>query len=204
MKKFNPPGTQFALIIAVLLVFPFSSYSQTAMPDVFSTGNLKEQLNYLQEKTLIYENYRAIREDMFQKMKGNVLDSLTAVRIEINGLKNFTAKLNNRIDSLNSSLDVTRNKLEDATVTKNSIRLLGLEVNKNTYNTLMWLIIAGLLTILAFGFLGLKRNMIIAVRTKNEFEDLKKEFEAYRKESREAREKMSMAHFNEIKKLKGG
>jgi len=68
----------------------------------------------------------------------------------------------------------------------------------------MWMIIAGLLTILAMGFIAFKRNMVITIRTKKEFEELKNEFEAYRKASREAREKMSMAHFNEIKKLKGG
>jgi hypothetical protein len=34
--------------------------------------------------------------------------------------------------------------------------------------------------------------------------DLKNEFEAYRKSAREAREKMSMEHFNEMKRLKGG
>jgi hypothetical protein len=39
--------------------------------------------------------------------------------------------------------------------------------------------------------------------TKKEFQDLKVEFEAYRKTSREAREKLTMDHFNEIKKLKG-
>jgi uncharacterized membrane protein (DUF106 family) len=66
------------------------------------------------------------------------------------------------------------------------------------------MIIAGLLTILAMGFIAFKRNMVITIRTKKEFEELKNEFEAYRKASREAREKMSMAHFNEIKKLKGG
>jgi hypothetical protein len=204
MKKINQPGKGFALLIAMLLFISNRATSQTGMPEILTTGNLQEQLNYVQEHTLIYENYRAIREDMFQKIKVNASDSLSAAKGEINGLKKFTFRLHGTIDSLNRSLESTKASLEEVTETKNSIRLLGIEVNKISYNAIMWMIVAGLLTVLAIGFLGLKRNMVITIRTKKEFEELKNEFETYRKASREAREKMSMAHFNEIKKLKGG
>ena len=90
------------------------------------------------------------------------------------------------------------------TRTKNSIKLLGLEVNKLTYNSIMWLIIAGLAACLVIGFLVFKRNLYSIHHIKKELSELKEEFEAYRKSAREAREKMSMEHFNEIKKLRGG
>jgi uncharacterized membrane-anchored protein YhcB (DUF1043 family) len=67
----------------------------------------------------------------------------------------------------------------------------------------MWTILAGLVAMLLVGFLIFKRNLLIMNTTKKEFQDLKVEFEAYRKTSREAREKLTMDHFNEIKKLKG-
>jgi uncharacterized membrane-anchored protein YhcB (DUF1043 family) len=89
------------------------------------------------------------------------------------------------------------------TKTKNSIRVLGIEVNKTAYNAVMWILIATLAGFLAIGFLAYKRNYSATVNTKKEIEELKREFEAYRKASREAREKMSMAHFNELKKLRG-
>ena len=204
MKKINQSGTGFALLIAVFIIIPARGTGQTPIPEILSTGKVDEQLNYIQEHTLIYENYRAIREDMFQKMKTNVLDTVSAEKGTINGLKIFTIRLDGTIDSLKNSLDITKIKLKEVTGSKNSIRLLGIEVNKATYNSVMWMVVAGLVTLLAFGFLALKRNLIITIRTKKEIEELKNEFEAYRKTSREAREKMSMAHFNEIKKLKGG
>ncbi len=79
---------------------------------------------------------------------------------------------------------------------------MGIEV-KTADNAVMWTIIAVLAGILAVGFLVFKRNHVVTTHTKKEIEDLKREFEAYRKASREAREKMSMAHFNELKKLRG-
>jgi uncharacterized membrane-anchored protein YhcB (DUF1043 family) len=68
----------------------------------------------------------------------------------------------------------------------------------------MWTIVTGLIVILVIGFLLFKRNRSITVSTIKELKLLKDEYEAYRKTAREAREKMSMDHFNELKKLRGG
>jgi hypothetical protein len=191
------------LIITVLIIAVMKAECQTPMPDVLLKNSLKEQLNYLDEHTKIYETYRAIREDMFQKLKGNVSDTLSAVKIKITGLYLTRSVLTMKIDSLTKTLASTNTRLDEITKSKNSIRVIGMEINKSSYNTVMWTIIAGLLAALVFGFLAFKRNMIILSDTKKEFQDLKDEFEAYRKTSREAREKMTMAHFLEVKKLKG-
>lgn len=178
-------------------------YGQTVIPPELSNSSIKEQLNYLEQKTRIYEFYRAIREDMFQKIKVNVNDTLTVANNTNLLLRTERAELRLSIDSLNVLLESTKASLDEMTRTKNSIKVLGLEVNKNTYNSILWFIVAGLLGILAIGFLAFKRNLKITSNTRKELEDLKKEFEAYRKTTREAREKMSMSHFLEIKKLKG-
>lgn len=192
------------LIIVFLTLNNFIGRSQSDVPDILSNGTLKEQTGYIKEKTRIYENYRAIREDMFQKIMGNALDSLAAARKEIFVLKTQAGANHSSIDSLNISLAATMEKLDEAFRTKDSMRLLGFEINKITYNSVMWILILLLIGILVSGFLAFRRNRAVTIHTKKEFEDLKKEFEAYRKSSREAREKMSMTHFNELRKLRGG
>ncbi len=197
-------GTRFAFIIALTLFIVFRAEGQTGIPDVLLNGTLRDQMQFIQEKTRIYEDYRAVREDMFQKIKKNALDSLMAANKEILRLEDVTANLNLRIDTLNKSLESVRQDLDRMTKTKDSIRLLGINVNKAAYNAVMWIIVAVLAGLLTIGFLMFKRNYAVTTHTKKEFEDLNREFEAYRKASREAREKMSMAHFNELKKLRGG
>ena len=199
-KSYLRPLTTALFLVVVL----FKAGGQTSMPDVLLKNTIKEQLNYLEERTKIYEYYRAIREDMFQKVKGNISDTLSKAFSSINQLKGSISALNFTIDSLGSELKSTKTSLEDITRTKNSIRLLGIEVNKTTYNGIMWLIIAGLAACLVIGFLMFKANLISVHHMKKELNETKAEFEAYRKSSREAREKMSMDHFNEIKRLKGG
>lgn len=196
-------GAGFILLLILPIAVTFEAKSQTTMPEILSKGTLKEQMDYINEKTRIYEEYRAIREDMFQKIRGNSIDSLKAAKNVITGFRKNVNNLNITIDSLNASLVTVKTDLDQMTKTKNSISLMGIEVNKAAYNAVMWIIIAVLAGILAVGFLVFKRNHVVTTHTKKEIEDLKREFEAYRKASREAREKMSMAHFNELKKLRG-
>ncbi len=191
---------------ATLLAFSMSflTYGQSTMPEVLLNGTLKEQMDFITEKTRIYEDFRAIREDMFQKIRNNVIDSLTSAGSKIDGLNRVNSGLNNRVDSLNTSLGSLKNNLEDITKSKDSISIAGIEIKKSAYNGIVWTIILALLGILALGFMVFKRNISVTARTRKDYEDLKKEFEAYRKASREAREKMSMAHFYELKKIRGG
>jgi hypothetical protein len=202
MRRIDYAGFRCALMFG-LIMLSFTGNGQTTMPEMLVKGSMKEQMNYIQEKTRIYQDYRAIREDMFQKIKGNALDSLNAAKTEINSLKISARERNITIDSLNASIETVRTDLDKMTKTKNSIRLLGMEINKVAYNAILWTIIAVLAGLLIIGFLAFRRNRTVTVHTKREIEELKKEFEAYRKAAREAREKMSMSHFNELKKLRG-
>ena len=192
-------------VLILITIFNTSNiiYCQSTIPEILEKGTLEEQLNYLEERTRIYEDYRAIREDMFQLVKKNSIDSLSSGKSRINSLIARNNNLSSEIDSLNNTLSLTRNDLDEAVRTKNTIRLLGMNLNKFAYNTIMWIITGVLCFLLVSGFLAFRRNISVTTETKKELEDLKNEFEEYRTKSRIEREKMSLDHFNEIKRLKG-
>lgn len=197
------PLLKSAFTILIILVSSISSIGQSPMPEILEQGTLREQMNYIEEKTRIYENYRAIREDMFQMIKRNAVDSLSKVHGQVNILAGMNKNLLTRIDSLTISLTDTKTLLEEAVSTKENIRVLGMNLNKTVYNSIMWIIVGILLFLLAMGFLVFKRNLTVMLRTKKDLEELKVEFEAYRQKKRIEIEKMGMDHFNEIRKLKG-
>jgi cell division protein FtsB len=188
----------------ILTITGTRGFCQTTIPEVLENGTLREQMNYLEEKTRIYENYRAIREDMFQLIKRNAVDSLSKAQGQITMLAVMNRNLVARIDSLTANVDDLETKLDEAVRTKENIHVLGMNINKNAYNSIMWIIIAVLLFLLGFGFLIFKSNLSTMLRTKKDLEELKVEFEAYRQKKRIEIEKMGMDHFNEIRKLKGG
>jgi predicted small metal-binding protein len=187
------------VVIAVMKVT-----GQVTMPEMLLKNSLKEQLNYIEDHTKIFEYYRAIREDMFQKIKGNVSDTLSAINNKVTVLNKKISVLNLTIDSLRTNLESTKARLDESTRTKNSIRVFGMEVNKFIYNRIIFTILLVLIVAMIMGFVIYKRNLFILVSTKEELQDIKVEFEAYRKTCREAREKLIMDHFKEMKKLKGG
>lgn len=199
----NQKGVRFVIVVAIVAMEATMVTGQNSIPDILMNGTLSEQMNYVETKTRIYEDYRAIREDMFQKLKNNSIDSLTKAKNNIAGFVALTGNLNLRIDSLNNNLNVTKEQVKELTRTKNSISILGIELNKTSYNSLMWIIVAVLAAILGIGFLAFKRNFSVTLETKKELKELRTEFEEYRQKTRLEKEKMSMDHFNEIRKLKG-
>lgn len=194
---------KYLLIVALMLLAVVNANSQNVMPEELNSSSIDGQIKYLEDKTRIYENYRAIREDMFQKINKNIRDTLTADRNKINELNNLASSIKITYDSLILILENTTANLNEMTATKNSISVIGIEINKTAYNTIMWSITGILLAVLAIGFLIFKRNLITTIKTGKELKDLREEFETYRQTTRIAREKMQMDHFNEIKKLKG-
>lgn len=191
------------LLISVMTFAVINAAGQSTMPKELTTSTIEEQIKYLEDKTRIYENYRAIREDMFQKINRNFIDSIRAEKSRITELRALTTNLNSKTDSLETLLNETRVNLEEATTTKNSLSVLGIELNKGVYNTIMWTIIGGLAILLAVGFLVFKRNLFVLRRTEKDLKELKDEFAAYRQTTRLAREKAEIDHFNAIRKLKG-
>ncbi|MFO7924967.1 MAG: hypothetical protein R6U58_14885 [Bacteroidales bacterium] len=196
---------QIAFIIFVIVVqVPDSLQGQTGIPGILEDGTLQEQMDYIQERTRIYDNFRAIREDMFQKVMNNSLDSLVNAKREIGSLTSDINSLHSEIDSLSALLENTRDDLDLAVRNRDSIAFLGIPMNKTGYNLMVWVIIAALATLLVLGLMIYSRNQVLTSRTLRELEELKQEFENYRISSREKREKLVMEHFNEIKKLKNG
>jgi len=200
MKRMN---SKHVLVFTVVLFTVVNAMGQSGMPAELTSSTILEQINYVEKHTRIYDNFRAIREDIYQKVNRNFIDTLLAERSRIEALENLTSGLNGKTDSLNVLLNTTRASLEDVTTTKNSIKVLGLEIRKGVYNTIMWTIVGALVFILILGFLVFKRNLVVLLRTEKDLKELKDEFAAYKQSSRLAREKLEMDNFRALQKLKG-
>ena len=199
----NRLSFKHVLAFSVISFTVINAIGQTSMPTELTSNPIQEQINYVEKHTRIYDNFRAIREDIYQKINRNFIDTLLAEKSRVTALKNLTSSLNSKTNSLNALLNTTRIRLEEATTTKNNIKVLGLEIKKGAYNTIMWTIVGGLAFLLAIGFLVFKRNLTVLLRTEKDLKELKDEFAAYKQTSRLAREKLEMDNFRAIQKLKG-
>jgi hypothetical protein len=176
---------------------------QSSMPEIFDEGTLEEQYEYLHERTRIYNNFRAIREDMFQKIRTNSLDSLAGVKNNVLQLENQLDEANALITSQQSDLEATNSRLDEAIKNRDKLTFLWIPMNKVLYNSIVWIIIGGLAFLSGVLFLTNRRLLITARRNKRDLEETREEFEAHRKQARERYEHMVVKHHNELRKLKG-
>jgi preprotein translocase subunit SecF len=196
------------LFIGLLMVMTLVSFSVTdnfaqAPDEEPEVVTLKSQYDDLQRRTRIYEGFRAVREDMFQEIKKQSLDSLAASKQIILTLEANLLSANNQIKELQENMAATQNDLDQALSEINSIGFFGKQVSKTFYNVLLWSIIGALVFLgLAFYLLFFNARRLSRQRA-FDLHDVLEEYENYRKTSRERLEKITIDHFNEIKKLKG-
>ncbi len=176
--------------------------AQYKMPAEMDSSSIESQLNYIREKTRIYNDYRAIRDDIFLKMRRNVLDSLNEVKLEGARLNSELSDREFQIETLNSELERVKNEKDKAIRTKDALSFLGIQMNKALYNTIMWVIVLALAACAIILFLLFKRTHAVTNQTRKELENIQEEYESYRKSSREKYEKLVVNHHNEIMKLK--
>ena len=202
MKTIYQSTALYLVSFCLSFICMLTAKAQYVTPAIMDSSSLEAQLDYLQERTRIYNDFRAIREDIFLKMKGNVLDSLNATKLEIATLNSKLTERNFQIETLNTDLARLKNDRDEAIRTKDSLSFLGIQLNKALYNTILWFIILGLATLSVILFLLFKRGHVVITQTKKEFNDMHEEFESYKKSSREKHEKLVVNHHSEIMKLK--
>ena len=169
---------------------------------VQDTATLQQQFEYIQDKTRIYENYRAIRNDVYLKMQKNALDSLN---LHISNEKRLRSELderNSEITMLKSDLDRITGERDEAIRNKDSMKILGISLAKKLYNSIMWFVILGLAILATILFISFRRAHIVTRETKVNLKELQESYDSYKKSSREKYEKLVVSHHSELMKLK--
>lgn len=202
MKK-----TFVQLVAAILLTALFASlpqvvHAQSGALAVLDSAALESQLEYVHSNTRVYNNFRAVRDDIFLKLKRNVIDTLHAEKLEVAQLNSRLSERNFQIETLNTDLSRTKNERDEAIKNKNSLTILGIHMNKTVYNSVMWFIVLGLAALAAIMLVLFKRSHVVTNQTKGELESTHNEFNEYRKSAREKYEKLVVTHHHEVMKLK--
>ncbi len=194
----------FSLIIVLTLsgALANSLAQETKTKPSLDNGTIESQFNYLITKSNRYEAFKVVKESWLYKIKKNVSDSLNVLQTNLKETQQRETANQNEIQSLNSELEQTREKLTGAIKEKNSIRFVGAPMNKNGYKSLVWTIIAGLTAGLVILFLMFKRSHSVTTRMKNDLEEIREELEAFRRRALERESQLARELHDEINHYK--
>lgn len=178
----------------------FSQNSKTKLS--LNEGTIENQFNYVIQKSNKFEDYKMVKSWQLYKLKTHVLDSLKSEKAKIIESKEIIVVKNNEIDSLQATLVATNEKLSLAVGEKDSMIFLGRTMNKTAYNSIMWIMLAGMTGLLILYMILFKRSNAVTKSTKKILSEIKTEYEDYRKRSLAREQKTVRKLYDEILKYK--
>ncbi len=181
----------------VLLIFFIASFSLGTQAKKNKEAwkqekNLEQQYTVFKKNLNFWNGNYFLSNEQLDAFHGAMLDTIK----HLEGLvATGTAKINQQQQELKAKqkqVDETQLKCKEATRLKNSIRIFGMNVNKNIYSITMYLLILAALAIAGFVFMLFRRSSRITHQTKEEYEALKQEYETHKKNALERYTKINM------------
>ncbi len=187
-------------LFTVIFCITFT-YGQSTKKFV-DTGSVKNQFDYLFEKSNRYQEYKVVKSDWLIKLKKNVSDSLNHLK---NNLSNSSSIINAQlktVDSLKTVKAVDDKKINLLTSEKQSISFLGIQFNKAIFKTIMIVIISTLIIFLGIFITKFKQSNQLTNLAKLKLKELEEEFDTHRKIAIEREQKVRRQLQDELNKQK--
>lgn len=187
-----------ALIVALLLCNQLKAKELSPL----DSGKIKEQFNFVIQKSQKYNDYRVIKSTRLFSLKKHVFDTLDGLKADLFASNLQISSQAQQLDSLNAALANTQTELIQAIKARDSISFIGISIHKEAYNGIMWTLTGGLLALLTIFFILFKRSNSITSKSKKDIEELKEELHVNRKKAREREEKVVRRLHDEINRYK--
>jgi ATP-dependent Zn protease len=185
------------LFLIVFLITSFTAFTQETIEE---DSSIEGQFNRIYRISTTYQTYKVIDNEKYVNLKSNVLDSLRKSKKLISEKENLLKTEREYIEELNLSLDKTKLDLEITLQKENSVSFFGAQLNKTTYNIILWFVIILLFVGLGFFVFKFSRSNILTNEAQSHLLDVEREFENHKKKSIEKEQKLRRQLQDEINK----
>ena len=165
-------------------------------------NSIDNQFDKIYKKATNYKNYIVILKEQYLNLKSNVLDSLK-------DSKRLILEIENRLHTKNSTLKKTKEQLVSAEFNlkeviqkANSMTFMGVQLNKTSYNLLLWLLIIFLTSTSVYFIFKFKKSMTITKEAQRVLLENEKALEIHQKKSLVREQKLRRQLQDEINKQK--
>ena len=148
-----------------------------------NNNSIENQFIEVVDKSNNYQEFKVIKKSKIDVLRKNVMDSIEALDAKIKSSQAEIEKQKSEIQLLTQKLNTTKLDLEASIKKEDRIEVLGIVTKKNTYNTLLWSIIIGLIAILGFIFYKYKSSVDITKEIKLKLTEVEANFDAHRKKT---------------------
>ncbi len=175
--------TRFTLILILLISVTSISFAKKDINAWKKEKTLNQQYVVFKENLNFWNDSYFLKEAQLTQFFSAVTDSIAVLEKEVLDNKNQISSLQNELNTKIEEVGKIQAELNASIKRVNSITVFGMNINKITYSLFMYLFILGVLMLAGMVFLLYKRSNKITRYTKNEFNELKEEFETHKKNS---------------------
>lgn len=193
------------LFLASMLCFSFLASAQNVAKNAnlkLKDGPIAEQFEFILENSNKYEDYKVIKQVWIEKLQKNVADSIHAIQKELSAEAAKVAEQQTEIEKLKAEFAAVNQKINDLNTEKESISLLGIQLSKSSYQSVMWGIIGVLAILWLFFTYKFKSSNAITKEAKTKLAETEQEFEEHRKRALEREQQVRRKLQDELNKNK--
>ena len=185
-----------------LVSVTLSAQNRATVTKSLNEGTIENQFDYLIKKSNRYQEFKVVKTTWLIQLKKSAGDSLVSLRKDLNSTKRILLEKQTEINKLTHSLDVTNKNVITLNDEKDTINFFGALISKAFYNTILWLIIALLISALTTYILRFNRSNSITKETNDSFTELEREYENYRQRSLDREQQLRRKLLDEVNKQK--
>lgn len=195
------------LNLIVVTLFCSSVFAQTTLTKKQQLDALPNTVENQFIKTYVkasnWKEYKMITRPDFQSLQKNIVDSVVALKKNIQSKQLKINEQEKSISTLNEKINGLTNNLNSSIDKENKISFIGIGMTKSSYNLILWSIITVLAITTVFFVLRFKNSNRLTKEAKTNLVEIEQEFEQHRKRSLEKEQKLRRQLQDEINKQRG-
>jgi len=163
---------------------------------ILINGSLSEQFDFIFNNSVNYKGVHVIKDEWFNKYQSHVIDSVNKLKTELTIEKQKLTTISNENNALTS--EIAHN--EDIINQINNISFLGIRLDKDAYQGILWSIIIVLGVAMSYFIYKYKNSHVLTKNAILRFEELETELNESRSKSLEREQALNRKLFDEQKK----
>ncbi len=194
--KFIPKTYLIKLLTLIsITLFNYSSFAQP-----LDTLDIVSKVDYIINNSNKYKEFKVVKKTWLLDLKSHLTDSLEVQTTASAKTNKKIGTQKEEIESLKQTIAETNSVLTNANSAKDKISILGMSLDKGTYNALMFSTIIVLLVLLLVYILRFRTSNRSTVETKKNYGILDNEFELYKRSALDKEQKLKRQLQDEINK----
>ena len=148
-------------------------------------ATLKQQFEELKEGSNSYQDYKVVKETRLNAFWHTVADTLAQYQQQVAANRKQISELSQEVAVVKGQLNEQQSQVSSLEHDKARITFLGMDLLKNTYTTVVWLLIGTLFVTLLTLLYRFRISHRITAGTQRDHAHLQEEFEEFRKRAHE-------------------